>query len=276
MTQGLTPTLPDITGDVDPDGDRFRLSPTSIAAYLQDPAMYYFSRVMRMPQPANLNMSIGSAVHAALEYALKTVMKEGVLPPITECLDYARGIWQEKVVGIPPDPGKPHEQHWLHLQNQLVPVAYESLIGIEPAAVESHVTREVPGELLDIHGYIDLTHVDGTICDFKTAARSPSKDKVTGEFKITNIHRLQLTYYAWIMSGGEHEVPVEIRTIVKTKYAKMVKSTTIITPKEMENRVRTARIVYEGIMNKAFFPNYGHWRCSESQCPFWHTCMETF
>lgn len=270
------PKLPEFDEEFVGEGDRFRLSPTAISTYLQDPAMYYYTRVLRMPQPPQENMAVGSAVHAGIEYALKAKLREGTVPPLTEMLDYARGIWQQKISGFPPQPGNPLELVWLRIQNDLLPAAYEDLLTIEPGAVESHEIAGVPGQEFDLHGYIDLVHADGTVTDYKTAAKSPSKDKKTGEYVISNMHRLQLVYYAWLTSKGEREVPVEIRTIVKTKYPKIVVARSVVTPEEMEGRLGTATTVYQSIKNKVFFPNYGAWWCSQKNCQFWDQCHKEF
>jgi CRISPR/Cas system-associated exonuclease Cas4 (RecB family) len=182
----------------------------------------------------------------------------------------------EKTSSLPPSPGEPFEKHWGAIQNGMFPMVYETLGGIEPEGVEKYLDKPHPGKQFNIHGYIDLIHSKGVITDFKTAAKSPPKNKATGEAYISNMHRLQLAYYAWLVSQGAHPVDVEIRTIVKTKVPKLVIAKTTISPKEMEMRLKIAQQVFDGIQNKVFTPNFGHWGCGPSKCLFWSECHGEF
>ena len=196
------------------------LSPSSASSYLACGFKWFGRHVLKLPDPPTGALTMGSAVHAAINanFEQKIETKRD-LPPIGVKAVYDEA-WQLMVKGEYParyQGGKPslptefrddEEPGELKKQGEILALKYldEACPEIEPQAVEFRVAGTING--VRAHGYIDLLDVQGRVIDLKTAARKPSE--------ISSDYRFQVATYRQLL-GSIVTGEARVDTLVKTK-----------------------------------------------------------
>ena len=267
------------------DKPRFRMSPSRLRTYMEDPARYYFKYIMGLKEQASLKMRKGSTIHKGIEFALKAKQSTESLPKLTDTIGYLGQYLKDNFAQSDFDEGWLEEniEYYMMLFRDFI---YPELNNINPKFIEKYISHSINNQNYDLIGYIDCVHTSGKISDkfnsqtdkiidFKTKSKSPSSNE-EGKYRLENFDKVQLTAYA-LCCVEEKDEPVEVEAvyIVTTQTPKLIKVQETITPVEMKNRLKTITNIVEQIEAGNFFPNYGHWNCSPGKCAFYQQCHET-
>jgi putative RecB family exonuclease len=245
------------------------LSASRVQAYLLCPLKYRFEHVDRLPKPWRAAaLAFGTSIHAAIEWfhrellAGRTVTLEAVLK-MFDADWYAQNI-EPLVFGQSESKSSLAEKGRAMLERYM-----EARASHVPARVEERF--EIPlvdpktGEDLGfvVHGVIDLVEEDGTVVDFKTAARTPDLGGVG--------RHLQLSMYALAVFIRSRSIPkLRLDVLVKTKVPRLDRYETL---RSLDDLAWTARLfegVGQAIAAERFFPNPS-WLCAE--CEYFAHCQ---
>lgn len=139
-------------------------------------------------------------------------------------------------------------------------------------SVERRVELHVPGVSVPIIGYIDVVLKDGTLADFKTAARMWPADSTDKPDK-----RMQpLVYLAGLNQAGINDHGWAFRYYVFIKSAKP-------TVKVFDMQLKPAEVltglfpqirqVWTDIQAERFPKVTAGWKCSPKYCGYWNDCQ---
>ncbi len=206
-------------------GPREYISPSRLGCWLACPLRWKFRYVDGLRRPTTPSLFVGKAVHAALEIAYRNRqlginMEAGdVTSKLLE--SWARLIDEEDMTF-----DSPAEEQLLRAKAIDVVTAYLAYAPADERPLAVEIALEAPlidpesGEDLGMPllGVVDLVldYEEGPlICDFKTAARSSQPMEIA--------HEIQLSSYAWLFRQvtGQREGGLEIRSLIKTKVAKV-------------------------------------------------------
>ena len=285
------PEIPGLNPDDEPEGDDvdggagdLLLSPSSVIAYMSDPARYYFKKILKRRESSGKAAIEGSTYHAGIEFALNHKKQMGQLPPLPDTLEFVSAFWKAETRKLPIGT-RPNDDRLEYVKGFFMSQIYDTIAPIEPKMIEEEVRAPIsPG--LKLRGFIDLVHTKApgadpkfdprtdVLMDFKSKAASPPKDSSTGEYVMGNYDRFQLTLYAWMLSGGNYSVKSKIIYLVKNKVPKIVTTEITISAEEQRRRLKTVVSVANAIRAGHFPPNYGHWLCAPDRCAFFKECHE--
>jgi hypothetical protein len=246
------------------------LSPSGASGYLACGFKWFGRHVLKLPDPPTGALTMGSAVHAAVNanFEQKIETKHD-LPPIGVKAVYGEA-WQLLVKGEHParyQGGKPSLPTEFRDDEEPGELKYldEACPEIEPAAVEFPVSGIING--VRVRGYIDLLDARGRVIDLKTAARKPSE--------ISSDYRFQVATYRQLL-GGIVTGEARVDTLVKTKTPQLVQIGCTIEQSDVDAVEKLYPVVQRGIRGGFFAPNRSHYMCSRKYCAFWRECERQF
>jgi hypothetical protein len=255
------------------------LSPSGASGYLACGFKWFARHVLHLPDPPTGALTMGSAVHAAINanFEQKIETKRD-LPPAGVKAVYDEA-WSLMVKGEYParyEGGKPslptefrddEDPAELKKLGETLTLKYldEACPEIEPQAVEFNVTGSING--VRVRGYIDLLDAQGCVIDLKTAARTPSE--------ISSDYRFQVATYRQLL-GGIVTGEARVDTLVKIKTPKLVQIGCTIDQSDVTAVEQLYPVVQRGIRGGFFAPNRSHYLCSRKYCGFWRECERQF
>jgi len=255
------------------------LSPSGASGFLSCAFKWFARHVLHLPDPPTGALTMGSAVHAAINanFEQKIETKRD-LPPMGVKAIYD-DAWQLMVKGeYPPryqggQPSLPTEFRddedpaELKRLGEALTLKYldEACPEIEPKAVEFKVSGTING--VRVRGYLDLLDAQGRVIDLKTAARTPSE--------ISSDYRFQVATYRQLL-GGIVTGEARVDTLVKTKVPKLVQMSCTIDQSDVDSVEKLYPVVQRGIRGGFFPPNRSHYLCSRKYCGFWRECQHQF
>lgn len=242
------------------------LSPSVVNTFNECEAKWYYRKVLRLPEVRTGALVLGSAFHEAIAENFRQKLETfedlpyaGVRPVFLESLAKQ---FDEGDVRL--DPEETVEE-LIDCGSALVRVYLEQAApGIQPAAVELPVEGEIGG--VKVRGIVDCLGSDGTIHDFKTAGKRPSRFPAN--------HRLQVTTYAAITPGANGSARLD--TITKTKTVHVDQRTIDITPADVLHAERLYSITLEQMQTGLVKPNRGSFMCSRKHCPYVDACVADY
>jgi len=242
-----------------------RLSPSQVRTFLECQAKWAFKYQEGLPEPARASLTLGKAVHAALESNFRQKIESGVDLPVGEVTEFFRGTFE----ALRPTTEFTDEEDPAGLADSgaaALALYHEQVSpSIRPALVEQRLEREIGG--VPVTGVIDLVDCEGLIVDFKTAAKKPSNG-------VSPDHAFQLATYAAL--SGQTNARCRVDTLVKTKTPQVIQQEHVVNDSE----IRYAGIVYgrvrQSIWDGVFIPNRNSFLCSRKNCAFWRECEREF
>jgi putative RecB family exonuclease len=207
-------------------GVRAYVSPSRLNLWLKCPLAFRLRYIDGIKTPATPSLFVGKTVHSALE----CLYRHRQLGVALDSADLAHRLvesWDQAVEheGVKFE-STDDEQAYRRQAIELVATYFAQMPADEPrplaveAAVEAPLIDPVTGENLGIPlvGIMDLVlpdHDGPLIADFKTTARGGEPLEIT--------HEIQLTSYSYLFRYASHELEggLEIRSLVKTKVAKI-------------------------------------------------------
>ncbi len=253
------------------------LSASSIGTYVECSLLYKFSKIDKIPiEQKSDSMEFGSAIHRTLEhYYLEKMMGEKIL--LKDIHEIFEDTWKTIAEGKTDiQYTKGHDfKSLLMLGKDLLTVWYNKLpddnyniIGIEEA-----FTFYLPGIPIPFIGAMDLIEEDesGTIIitDFKTSAKSYSKDEVDQNQQVT-LYKLALKDKGF----SDREILLKFDTFIKTQKPKFEQYWTTRSDLDEQRLIKKAVQVWEGIEKGVFIPNDTSWKCKN--CSYKNACNEWF
>lgn len=260
---------------IDAPGDV--LSPSSASTQLSCGAKWQFRYLERLPDPPTGALTMGSAVHAAINANFEQKLDTHEDLPAAGVQAVYLQAWDLLIKGEMPSRygGKPslptefrddEEPSELRTQGLALTLKYldEACPEIHPAAVELPVAGTIGGAR--VRGYIDLLDTEGRVIDLKTAARKPSE--------ISPDYRFQVATYCQLCPQATGEARVD--TLVKTKTPQLVQLTCAIDQTDVDQTQKIYPLVQQSIRAGIFLPNRGSNLCSRKYCGFWRACEREF
>lgn len=287
------PTLATKFGRFLMDGTPY-LSPSQVARVLTCPARYDYKYLQGRDEPESVNLILGQCIHQTLEDALKN-LRVGQTWAVEHVADQAGRLAfavftdtsiTQRVRDEPVDPVALAFQ-----AKQLALLAWKWILDekLAPLLMEEAVVNRVSVDGVDIAtlGYPDLVARTPTgrvaVIDFKTAAKSPSKD-ANEQYVMTREHAFaSLTYAHGLGKTPGHKnpdtaraIPDEIWTVYLVKNKEPVLRVAKLPVQEhmltwaMGVTQTAARTLLSGnLMPNPFGAGFF---CSQKYCAFYNIC----
>lgn len=248
------------------------LSYSSIDTWLQCPAKWRFKYIHRIPVATAPALAFGTAFHATLRdfYTPGKAMNTDDLP----------GVWLEhfqaatKDVEMDWSGGLAEETVGVGMRLMSATPVLTELAALSPRIaadgqpeMEVPITLRVPGVPIPVIGFIDFIGTDGTLYDFKTAARAWSVDQAEGEAQ-------PLFYLAGANQMGIPHRPGVFRHFVaiKSRTPKVEIHETPHTAAEVLWLFATVKGVWDAISAGLFPPSPKACFAYGQRCPYWSSC----
>lgn len=162
-----------------PKDDTMEMSFTKLGYFASCPRKYYFRYILKIPQPANVNLIGGKAIHKASANGFTEKMKT-TLPPSSIVVEdavheYETGLLAAKSSGAGIETAtKDDEVKEKDNVARSQKVYYEKIMTThKPTAVEKKYETNFKNHALSIIGYIDRID-DQVIVELKTTAKTPN------------------------------------------------------------------------------------------------------
>jgi hypothetical protein len=145
---------------------------------------------------------------------------------------------------------------------------------VNPEAVQKQLIIQFPGFDYDILQYADVITQEKGVIDNKTAGRSISTNKDTGELIVPSEHRLQLTMYGmgYEANYGEDPVSLGLDYSIKNKTPKMQRVSWAPSKTDKQLAFNLVVGVAEGMSKEIFIPNRNSMMCNQRMCGWWREC----
>lgn len=253
------------------------LSVSQVSKYMKCPKQYEFQYVHGMKGPIGSPLILGRAFHKGMQDAsIKKVMDgevlttDDVLDIYSTSFDYERENTDVEWKDDDPDKVKDDgsqmmAKYYEELGNQAIPMVDSNGL---PMVEKKHTFEIVPG--LKVFGIMDIIESDGSIRDYKTSKRSPSKNIID--------EKIQLPIYSMMYRDmlNEKEKSVGFDYAVNLKKEKKVARVETEEPLD-DGRISRAKETFvgvaKGISAGIFYPNEESNACG--YCPFSDICKDS-
>jgi RecB family exonuclease len=243
------------------------LSASQINKFLDCQAAWYYSRRLRLPDPATGALALGKAFHKATESALWTKAFREPQPAPAERAEEFQVLLNTELETT--ELREDEDTGSLFAQGlQMLSIWHtDALPTLEPAmrdgrpATEVAITGTIEG--VRVRALIDLFEKSGTIVDTKTAKAKPAG--------ISGSHKLQLGIYGCLTGATEGRIV----TTTKAKTPGVVSHTTSLEGPSDHAR-RLIPIVAEAMESGLYLPNRSSNYCSRKYCSFWRQCQTDY
>lgn len=266
--------MTDFMAGVDLDEETTLYSPSRITLAMNCMAKYYFRYFLGRTSPKNGPLFFGTLIHEVIEFDLRQKMLTGNNLPKAEMSKILNRCWEDNSEDVMFKDGE--ENELFTKAKNMLPFLVDHLANVEPGAVEERIVKDVPETNFAMQGYIDLQLTNGEVRDFKTKAKSPTKDPKTNKPIPMPAHVFQLSVYGWLITSGERDIPAQIDYIIKTKTPKIISVPFTITQNDMKKALNRTKAVVKAIETECWFPNYGYSLCSPKFCDHWDECHDVF
>jgi len=243
---------------------RPHLSASAINEYVECSMAYKFGRVDKLPMEFKSDaMEFGTAIHRVLEqfYSEKMMGVKLSLKQVHDLFIETWGNIARDWDDIRYTNGADFVTH-LIAGKDLLTAWYSKLTddAFNVLAIEEAFCFFVPEIPIPIIGAMDLIEEDeaGTliITDFKTSARSYSRDEVEQNQQLT-------VYQMAAIRNGYHDREILLRfdTLIKTKTPKFEQYWTTRTQMDERRMIQKILSVWDGISKGVYVPNDTSWKC---------------
>lgn len=232
--------------------DEPHLSVTQLKMYLRCPLQYFFRYECGVVVAPTGSMTLGRAVHQALNDNYRQKMQSRRDMPVSDMTDAFSDHWdrevQETLFEENEYPGELKDQGV-----GLLSMYHEKVApGIQPVEVEKGFLLDTGVTDQPLKGYIDLIDDRGYIRDHKTSKRSFYQDTAEKD--------VQLTAYALAYRElyGQDENGVRLDVMVRTKTPRIQTLLGTRTQADIDRFKRLLEQVERGIQAELFYPNYNY------------------
>jgi RecB family exonuclease len=180
--------------------------------FFECPWVWYFRNFLKLPEIKSASLSVGSAVHSAIEF----ILKEKSLPNKQQILTKIEHSLTLEGVTNQSDKKQFTDEAFLAVQNFLD--TYYANLATDRASERSVSFHDKQFPNLSMYGKIDLTErfPDGsiTVSDFKTGSSKTSGviEKLDDEGRLSKYMR-QLAMYSYLIHGAEKNTVSQSRLV---------------------------------------------------------------
>ena len=239
------------------------LSVSQMKTYLICPLKYFYRYVQRLPAPKSPELSLGIAVHSALEVNFTQKIQSREDLPLATVTDAFSDAWKAELPETAFDEGEKPGQ----IQDEGVRIVghYHATVSpaIQPKRVEERFELAFENVPYTFVGRVDLVDSGDFIVDHKTTKRAPTPEQVRQDFQLTAYslaHRL---------TQGRPEAGLRLDVMVRTKAPKVLHLPATRTPTDHARFLKLLGYVAKGIQSALFYPN-PNFTCPS--CPFRKQC----
>jgi len=248
------------------------LSVSQVAMYLRCGAAYEYRYVKDIIRAPGVALAEGSAMHKALEVALREKMEKHTIAPISVLRDAWHETWEQKAKDVVEwgDDGKNSTQSLITSRSeQLIRVYHKEKLPVaNPVGVEKRFWTMIGAERTPVLGYVDLVDAEivnslpgPTVVDHKVVRAAKSQSETDSD--------MQLTVYAQTMGTPR----VRFDSFVKTKTPKIQTTRSIRTQKDFAHVARLFDDVARAISSGTFMAcDPTSWNCSPKWCGYYKDC----
>lgn len=248
------------------------LSISQVGTYMRCGLQYKYRYVDDLIRAPGVAMIEGSAMHKALEVALKEKMKAGTVAPVSVLLDAWRDSWTKKKTDVTDwgDDGKTKTEQTIEDRGRALVNLYhrDHLPGTNPTGVEERFWTLVGETRTPVLGYIDLIDVDvvddisgPTVVDHKVVRSAKSQADTDAD--------MQLTMYAHAIGTPR----VRFDSFCKTKTPKIKTTRSMRTTQDYKWVALIFDTVATNISKGVFMPaDPTGWICSRKFCGYYDSC----
>jgi hypothetical protein len=219
-------------------------------------------------------LHIGTAVHKGIEVDLGAKLETGELAELEEVQELVRdfAIMRVNEEGIESDEDKTKEEtvaDVLDTSVELAKVHHENIAPeIEPKHLERPFVIDMSGKFpFDLAGTMDITEVDSTLRDSKTAKRKPTSTKVDNSVQVSGYH------FALKVLDGQHPKSIKFDYLIKTKKPYAITLETKRTQEDDQIFLRRFEAACKQIEAECWTPcDPDHWMCNSKWCGYYYKC----
>lgn len=240
------------------------LSPSQVRAFMDCPTRWWYKYGLNLPEPKNSNLSLGIAVHAAIETNFRQKLTSLCDLPDAETTAAFHESWD--ALGDETEFREDESPAELAGTGEQLVRKYmqEAAPAIQPAAVELEVYGVIGG--VPVQGRVDVLDTEGRILDVKTRSKKPVGFDPADSF--------QLATYQQITPGASERVRID--TLVKTKVPQYIPMSHTITAADRRATEMLYPLAQEAMRSGLYLPNRTSPLCSRRNCAFWRACEDEF
>lgn len=253
------------------------LSPSSITQYLKCSAQFMF-RKMIGPKPPGIALLYGKSV----DEAINVDMEQKILTKENLSSDDIKDAFVTEWDGNRDDA----EFHFTDKPDDLREIGINS-VGhwsdtiakeIQPKFVQKKLAVEFGDFDFDILQFADVITEEDVIIDNKTAGRSISLNKKSGNLVIPHDHRLQLTMYdiGYEVNEKVKAKGLGLDYLIKNKKPKVQQSRWKPNDQDRQYVLGLMEHVANGVKKEVFIPNRNSMLCSKKFCAYWQECEKKY
>jgi len=239
------------------------LSVSQMKTYLICPLKYYYRYVQHLPAPKSPELSLGIAVHSALEVNFTQKIQSGEDLPLAVVTDAFSDAWKAEVPEI--DFGAGEKSGKIQDEGIRIVGNYHATVAptVQPKEVEERFELSFENVPYTFVGRKDLLDTNDRIRDYKVTKRSPTPAQVAQD--------IQLTAYslAHRLTHPQQESGLQLDVMVRTKSPKVLHLPAKRTPKDHARFLKLLGYVGKGIQQELFYPN-PNFTCPS--CPYRKQC----
>jgi RecB family exonuclease len=241
------------------------LSPSSLNEFIGTcQVRWFYRKVLELPERRAAHLGLGSAVHHGIAENFRQKISTRRDLSAEAVISLFRAEWKQQLEQVTLEKGDDPED--MREAGEVMTRVYmeQAAPQIQPAAVEKHVAGVIGG--VNVHGYIDILDVTGTVIDPKTAKRAGGEAPAG--------YRNQVATYAMLEPASNGTARLE--TLTKTKTVTYKPQTITISDADRRHTTRLYQIAHEQMGSGVYVPNRGANLCSRKYCPFWERCADEY
>lgn len=254
------------------------LSVSQVRKYLKCPKQYQYKYIDKLKEDVGSGLILGRAFHKGMQTASIRKVIDGEIMDTSDVLDVYSTAFDDEIENQDvewkedEDPGKIKDEgsklmavYYDELGRDIVPMVDDEGL---PYVERKHTFEMVPG--LPVFQVMDLIDADGIIRDYKTSAKSPSKNVLDDGIQLP-------TYalgYRDLFGQQETKVGLDYAVNLKTKKKTVrIETDGPVSAGDIERTVETFVGVAKGINAGIFYPNDESNSCG--YCSFREICRKS-
>ncbi len=250
------------------------LSVSQVKLYLLCPLKYFYRYIQRLPAPPSSALTLGRAVHAALETNFRQKITTQQDLPLNHVTDAFSAAWDAEAKETLFD----EDEKTGDVKDEGIRIlgVYHSTVAptIQPKAVEQSFELTFANVPYTFKGKIDLVDIHDTIIDHKTTKRAPTPAQVAQDLQLTAYSMAHQTTQGRPEASLRFDVMVRLPASLRsaqagTKTPKILPFETHRQPRDHARFLKLLGYVAKGIHAGLFYPN-PNFTCSG--CPYRKHC----
>ncbi|HOW28208.1 MAG TPA: PD-(D/E)XK nuclease family protein [Elusimicrobiota bacterium] len=250
------------------------VSISQIHSFLRCPRQFYYRYVRKMSSPPTGVMTLGKAVHSALEFNFGQKIKSHHDLPVDRVLSFLSKTFDELVPATrwkgPAESGQMKQSALALIKSYHETVAPT----IQPFMVEEDFEIHLQGLPIPLRGIIDLVDTNGVLIDHKTGGQTPTADRIDREIK----PQMMGYFLAYEAVTGSPPSGLRVDFLIRNKVPKMLSFPIEITAAQLKGFIRllfgVTEMISEATEKQRFVPNPYNFTCTPDGCAYFDACRK--